>query len=65
MKGNRNLFWFPEPFRRGKYGRSFYLITHKSGMIYAEILDPATGAHITTRSTGTKSREEAAFVVGQ
>jgi hypothetical protein len=41
------------------------LIAHKSGMIYAEILDPATGAHITTRSTGTKSREEAAFVVGQ
>jgi integrase len=34
-------------------------------MIYAEILDPETGAHITTRSTGTKSREEAAFVVGQ
>ncbi|GHV84105.1 hypothetical protein AGMMS50212_14450 [Spirochaetia bacterium] len=46
-------------------GRSFYLIAHKSGMIYAEILDPETGAHITTRSTGTKSREEAAFVVGQ
>jgi hypothetical protein len=34
-------------------------------MIYAEILDPETGAHVTTRSTGTKSREEAAFVVGQ
>jgi integrase len=46
-------------------GRSFYLIAHKSGMIYAEILDPATGAHITTRSTGTKSREAAAFIVGQ
>jgi hypothetical protein len=46
-------------------GRSFYLITHKNGMIYAEILDPETGVHITTRSTGTKSREEAAFIVGQ
>jgi integrase len=46
-------------------GRSFYLRTYKSGMIYAEILDPATGAHITTRSTGTRSREEVAFVVGQ
>jgi integrase len=46
-------------------GRSFYLFRRKSGIFYAEIVDPETGAHITTRSAGTRKRDEAVLTVGE
>jgi integrase len=44
--------------------RSFYLYQDKNGVYRAEILDPATGLRIVTRSTKTKSRDEAAAIAG-
>jgi integrase len=46
-------------------GRSFYLYPRKTGVIYAEILDPQTGERVASRSTGTKNRDEAVLKVGQ
>jgi integrase len=45
-------------------GRSFYLFTRQSGMIYAEIHDPRTGALVATRSTRTRNRDEAVLRAG-
>ena len=39
--------------------RSFYLYQHTNGILYAEIMDQRTGARIASRSTGTRSRDEA------
>jgi hypothetical protein len=44
--------------------RSFYLYQDKNGVYRAEILDPATGLRIVTRSTKTKNRDEAAATAG-
>jgi hypothetical protein len=40
-------------------GRSFYLYPRTGGTLYAEILNPETGARLMTKSTGTKNRDEA------
>jgi hypothetical protein len=40
-------------------GRPFYLYRHKNGTIYAEIFNRQTGKRIASRSTGTRSRDEA------
>ena len=40
-------------------GRSFYEYPNKKGIYLAEILDPVTGVRVCTRSTGTKSRDDA------
>jgi hypothetical protein len=45
--------------------RSFYLYTHRNGMIYAEIMDQNTGARLASRSTGTRNRDEAVLRVGE
>ncbi|GHT87957.1 hypothetical protein FACS1894137_15860 [Spirochaetia bacterium] len=46
-------------------GRSFYLYPRKTGVIYAEIMNPQTGERIASRSTGTSNRDEAVLTVGQ
>ena len=43
--------------------RRYYLHTRHNGVIYAELVDPQTGAKLTARSTGTKSRDEALLVI--
>jgi hypothetical protein len=37
--------------------------TRHNGVIYAELVDPQTGAKLTARSTGTKDRDEALLVI--
>jgi hypothetical protein len=49
----------------GMDSRSFYLYKRKDGTIYAEILDPKTGARVCYRSTGTKNKVDAATKVGR
>jgi hypothetical protein len=49
----------------GMDSRSFYLYKRKNGTIYAEILDPKTGARVCYRSTGTKDKVDAAAKVGR
>jgi integrase len=50
---------------KGMHSRSFYLYKRKDGTIYAEILDPKTGARVCYRSTGTKDKVDAAAKVGR
>ena len=46
-------------------GRSFYLYPRKSGIFYAEIIDPETQARAFYKSTRSKNRDEAAAIVGR
>ncbi|MDR2743310.1 MAG: tyrosine-type recombinase/integrase [Treponema sp.] len=46
-------------------GWPFYLFPQKGGIIYVEIVDPETGAHITIRTTGTKNLDAGIPVVGE
>jgi len=46
-------------------GRLFYLYPNKKGIYLAEILHPDTGVRICTRSTGTKSRDEALLLAAE
>jgi integrase len=43
--------------------RRYYLHTRHNGIIYAELVDPQTGAKLTARSTGTKDRDEALLAI--
>ncbi|MDR2186333.1 MAG: hypothetical protein LBO80_11815 [Treponema sp.] len=43
--------------------RRFYLHARHNGVFYAELVDPRTGRKPASRSTGTKSRDEALRIV--
>ena len=45
--------------------RQYYLHTRHNGIFYAELVDPHTGAKLTARSTGTKSRDEALLKIAE
>jgi hypothetical protein len=51
-------------FLEGGGMRRFYLHT-RNGVFYAELIDPQTGAKLTARSTGTKSRDEALMKIAE
>jgi integrase len=42
--------------------RRFFIYRRASGVYYAELLDPRTGARIASRSTGKRNRDEAVLV---
>jgi integrase len=52
-------------FHRGGEMRRYYLHTRHNGTFYAELVDPQTGAKLTARSTGTKSRDEALLKIAE
>jgi integrase len=45
--------------------RRYYLHTRHNGVIYAELVDPQTGAKLHARSTGTKNRDEALLKISE